>query len=74
MYEVSNIFGFLTSSPLVTVTNQVILFLFVCFLGNPSNASLPIWLYDVFITRGLPYMTSTVGGGPQKADERNKIS
>ena len=27
-------------------------------------------------TRGLPYMTSEVGGGggPQKADDRNKIS
>ena len=24
--------------------------------------------------KGLPYMTSAVGGGPPKAEERNKIS
>ena len=51
--------------------------------GERNNGFLAILVVVLFseraslLLRGLPYMTSAVGGrefGPQKADERNKIS
>ena len=39
IYDVRNNFGFFDPLPPVSVTNQLILFLFVCFLGTPLNTT-----------------------------------
>ena len=41
--------------------------------GLQADAT-PCSTFNKMFSRGLPYMTSVVGGGPQKADKRNKIS
>ena len=49
IYDVRNIFGFFDPLPLVTVTNQLILFLLTAFWG-----SLPPHTADIILVYGSP--------------------